>query len=92
MVMGLKPSEFWDMTPAEYIEYANSYKRTQEERVKELLWTTWNTAALIRTQRMPQYKDWMKFSEQKKQQTPDEMIAQARMLNALFGGEEIVDG
>ena len=80
------------MTPAEYIEYANSYKRIQEERTKELLWTTWNTAALIRTQRMPQYKDWMKFSEQKKQQTPDEMIAQARMLNALFGGEEIVDG
>jgi chloramphenicol 3-O-phosphotransferase len=92
MVMGLKPWEFWKMTPSEYIEYGKAYARRQKEHIDELLWVTWHTAALIRSKQMPDYKDWAKVGEQKKHQTTDEMIAQARMLNALFGGEEIIDG
>lgn len=66
------------------------FTRQQEEKTKELLWVTWNTAALIRVETMPEYKAWMEIKQEKpKEQTTEQMIAMARMLNAAFGGEVV---
>lgn len=67
------------------------FTRQQEEKTKELLWVTWNTAALIRVEKMPDYDEWMNISKEKpkKQQTDEDMLNMARMLNAAFGGEVV---
>lgn len=78
------------MTQAELMALMEHFTKQQEEKTKELLWVTWNTAALIRVETMPEYEAWMKITkENPKEQTDEQMMAMARMLNAAFGGEVV---
>lgn len=89
VTMGIKPSEFWDMTHAEMNIIFKVYKAQMEEKAKEIKWLVWTTAALIRCEEMPDLDDWLEAKE-KKEQTPDEMVTMARLLNAMYGGDEVV--
>ena len=88
----MKPFEFWELTPAEFIMIIKAHNKRQEEHTKELLWTTWNTAALIRTDIMPEYNNWMNINKgkpKKQKQTNEDMLNMAKMLNSAFGGEVV---
>lgn len=80
------------MTPAELYIRIKIYEDQQQEKTKELLWKTWNTAALIRCDKMPELDEWMGIVDKDvkpKQQTTEQMISMAKLLNAAFGGEVV---
>lgn len=89
----LKPAEFWKLTPAEFYEMAEGYYKRQIKRSNELITLAWNTAAMVRTPEFPELEDILaKDLEPVKKQTDEEMMAIARLLNAAFGGVEVVEG
>lgn len=49
----------------------------------------WNTAALVRTEEMPELKNILISDVVKETQTDDEMLSIVKMLNTAFGGEVV---
>ena len=85
----LKPSEFWQLTPAEFYYMLDGYKRNQKRHINEVLIGAWHTAALSRMEKMPSLNSLLYDDEPKHEQTEDEMYAMCKMLNAAFGGVEV---
>ena len=89
--LGLQPSEFWALTYAEFVAMAEGYVRAQRRRTNELVYLAWHVAALSRQPKLPELQSLMQAEDdhRKKDQTPDEMLAMVRMLNAAMGGVEV---
>lgn len=83
----MKPSEFWELTPAEFAGMVKGYNRRQKNRLDELLYHAWHGAALSRVNKLPSLKSLMQTEN--KAQSVDDMLAMVKMLNAAFGGEEV---
>jgi len=89
----MKPDDFWELAYSEFMVILEEYnKETIRERNK-LVFTAWHVAMFERQKRLPALDSvLMKETEthEHKKQTPDEMMAVCKMLNAAFGGEEII--
>ena len=53
MELGLKPDEFWNMTPKELALYAAAQARRVQNEIRRGLATAWNIAALVRAATLP---------------------------------------
>lgn len=53
MELGLKPDEFWNMTPAESALYAAAQARRVQNELRRTMTLAWNIAALVRTANLP---------------------------------------
>ncbi len=53
MELGLKPDEFWNMTPKELALYAAAQARRVQNEIRRNLATAWNIAALVRAATLP---------------------------------------
>lgn len=87
MRLGMMPDEFWKLTPAELLAIAEGYAENRQDRIHELIYLAWHTEAFARTKQLPSLKSLIQKNEHHKEQTDDEMLAMARILNAAFGGE-----
>jgi hypothetical protein len=88
--LGLKPSEFWDMTIAEFMEMADGYKWRRELQVNDLHYHAWLNAALTMwVKELPKFEDLTGKPVEKQEQTDDQMLANVKLLNAAFGGKVI---
>jgi len=97
--IGITVSEFWEMTPYELNVYAKAYFEKQKNEFKEKITLAyWNAKWTI--QWLGKKKDHPKPLEEilkeidknnsgkeKKIMTPEQMLVQVKVLNALFGGE-----
>ncbi len=101
-MIGIAVSEFWEMTPAELNIYAETYAEKQKEEFKEkVALAYWNALWTIqwlgkKTQHpKPLDKILNSFDKQKEQKqdkkgmSPEQMLAQVKLLNKLFGGKVI---
>lgn len=85
------------MTYTELIAMSDGYARRQKGRYNELIYAAWHTAALTAAamsgKKLPSLDSLLHKNENqnkpRKQQTDEEMMAMARLLNAAFGGEVI---
>lgn len=84
--LGLSNNDFWSMTPAELLIKAEGYKRKQKEKYNDLIYLAWHTEAFARTEKLPSLDSLMR---EKHEQTDEEMMAMAKVLNAAFGGEVV---
>jgi hypothetical protein len=91
--MGLKPSEFWALTYAEFCAMTKGYVEEKRERGNDLMTSAWFTAYFTRKNPMPPLKDFIQSdkaeSKPNKPQTPEQMLAMARILNAAYGGDVV---
>lgn len=70
---------------------AEGYNKRNLKRKNEFIELAWNTAYLSRVKEMPELKSILiKDFKPARQQTDEEMMAMARLLNAAFGGVEVV--
>jgi hypothetical protein len=53
MELGLKPDEFWNMTPKELAMYAGAQARRVQTEIRRSLATAWNIASLVRAAQLP---------------------------------------
>lgn len=76
---GIRPAEFWDMTPAELIICAEEFVAAQIGSFKEAVTVAYMNAAWQRSKKMPRLESVLKKidgttrKEKKKAQTPEEM-------------------
>jgi hypothetical protein len=68
---------------------AEGYNKRHIMRSNELITLAWNTAALVRTEEMPELESILISDVVKETQTDDEMLSIVKMLNAAFGGEVV---
>lgn len=60
-------------------------RREAEARAEAIRAQAWMTAALSKTQRLPDFRQFVK-GEAPRRQTPDEMLAIARGMTAYYAG------
>ena len=53
------------------------------------MYTAWHTAVLSRMKDIPPLRKLLQDEDEKHEQTDDEMMHMAKMLNAAFGGEVV---
>lgn len=94
-MIGIAISEFWEMTPAELNIYAEAYAEKQKNDFKEkmsleyynALWTIqWLGKKSQHPKPLQEILDSID-KPKKKAMTDEQMLAQVKALNAMFGGE-----
>lgn len=85
----MKHEEFYDLTPAEFEEVFKGYQDRRKRDLEDLVYQAWHVAKLSRLKDIPNLEDLFNRKPEKKPQTDEEMLAKARILNALFGGKEV---
>jgi len=82
----LKPSEFWELTFAEFSEMCEGYKWRREQQLNDLISHAWHTARLTMwTKEFPKLETLL-IRRNSKPQTAEDMLAVVKILNAAFGG------
>ena len=98
--IGIPLSEFYKMTPKEFYVYVDGFNRRKEIEVedykikfgleqKALIHQAYLISRWVWTKNLPIEKilNELGTSEDKKEMTDEQMLAQVKVLNALFGGE-----
>ncbi len=99
-IAGVSPLDSWDWTWGEGIEVVNAYTLRQNRHAETRAVALYNAAAFLLSSLGASFagKDIQTFAEAfpgfdgvtqgKKDMSDDEMYAQVRHLNRMFGGEE----
>ena len=74
------------MTPHELNLHIQAYAERMKAESEERLILAYLTAYWQRVKRMPSLKSILQKTEQKKTQTPEQMLAQIKAINAAMGG------
>ena len=83
---GIKPLEFWDMTPAELTIVVGAYSDNKTHMLKQDITVAYMNAAWQRAKKMPKLDtviikiDHTSKSKKKKAQTPAEMMAVFKVM------------
>lgn len=83
---GIRPADFWKMTPAELIICIEGYVSTHTESLKEAITVAYMNASWQRSKKMPRLEtvlnkiDGTTRKKTKKAQTPEEMLAVAKAV------------
>lgn len=82
------------MTYVEFVEMVKGYNIRKKNERNSYLFISWHTALFNRQKELPEYESLLidPYEKEEKPQTADQMANIARMLNAAFGGTEVMDG
>jgi len=78
--------EFWEITPAELNIKAMAYGKRREEKQEESIYQAYLISRWVWAKKIDIEKI-LKPKKQNKKMTTDQMLKQAQILNAVFGGE-----
>jgi hypothetical protein len=91
--LGLLPSQFWDMTYAEFILCLEGCRKREIKKTNDSIANAWHTAYLLRVDQFPDLKDILlnedNIKQEKHIQTDEEMMMKCRFLNAALGGDVV---
>lgn len=90
--LGVSLRDWEYMTPRELLWLADEFRARSDDEAKISRSKLYTLAALVRAmiwaKRPPKYERVFPEDRKHKEMTDDELYAQARALNALFGGKE----
>lgn len=86
--VGVSITEFWELTPFELSMVAKGYARRQEQRQKENTYQAYLISRWVWAKKVD-IKKYLGETKSKKRMTDEEMLAQAKALNAILGGEVV---
>ena len=88
--LGIKPDEFWDMIPSEFVDFYISRVDFIQKEHRRMDWRFGMLASVIVNTTPRKNKKTFKpedfMPKEKKQQTTDEMLATVKMLQKMYGG------
>lgn len=84
--VGIPITEFWELTPFELSIAANGYRKRKELESKESIYQAYLISRWVWQKRIDIEKI-LNGEKKKKIMTEDEMLAQVKALNTIFGGE-----
>ena len=92
-VIGIKPFEFWQLTPAEMIACGEAHEINTSNQFKTAMISAWFNAYWLRGGDMPSFETLMDTLDGKIQQvkemTDEEIFETIKVLNKALGGEVI---
>lgn len=90
--LGVSLHDWEYMTPRELLWMVDEWQERNRDEVKISRSKLYTLAALVRamiwSKHPPKYERVFPEDREKKEMTDDELYAQAKVLNALFGGKE----
>lgn len=87
-MVGVKPIEFYEMTPREIENYVNGQLRRIELDHEMSVTNAWLSAGLERQKRLPKLEELLK-KKTKQSQTDRQMLAIVKALNSALGGDVV---
>lgn len=85
----MQPVEFWRLTWAEFYYMVQGYQRKRKQDMNDRTSDVWLGEALARQKVLPKLESLLSSDTKKKEQSPEEMMAMAKFLNSVFGGEVV---
>lgn len=86
--IGVPITEFWEITPFELNVAAKGYARRQEQKQKQSIYQAYLISRWVWAKKID-IKKYLGENKPKRRMTDEEMLAQVRALNAIFGGEVV---
>ncbi len=83
--MGLKPWEFWKLTPREFVVLAEAYLKS-EEKIDRRFALIACMIHNVNSKKKLKLDDFV--PKKKEKQTSEQMLRVVEMMNAAFGGED----
>lgn len=83
--------EFWKLTPFEFSLCVDSYCKRKKFEQDERITAAYMGAYFERVKKMPNLQELLDKEQQevkKKEQTPTDMLAEVKRINAALGGTE----
>jgi hypothetical protein len=89
--LGLEPAAVWPLTLRELYAVARGVRQRERLADRRALGLAWHTAALTRAKTMPSLERLIQkaLREPATPQTPQHMLAQARLITAALGGHDL---
>lgn len=88
--MGLKPAEFWQLTPREYERYVEGRERAEIAGWQRSAWEAWHAAMFARAKRLSPWvlRRLIRRLENKPVEplTPEQFYAKLRLWHLALGG------
>lgn len=84
--IGMSISEFWEITPYELSIVAKGYTTRQEVEGKERIYQAYLISRFV-WQKKIDIEKILEVKKEKTVMTDEQMLANVKILNALFGGE-----
>ena len=81
-------TEFWEITPHELNIRAKGYAKRQEQQQKLTIYQAYLFSRWVWAKKID-IKKYLGENKPKRRMTDEEMLAQVRALNAIFGGEVV---
>jgi len=85
--IGIRPSEFWDMTPREIFFTGEIFYEDKQSAIERDLSIAYIAARLVMASKPPKLEALLEATRPKKDQTVDEMLEVVKNLNTMYGGE-----
>lgn len=86
-IAGIRPAEFWEMTPFEINAVVDAYIEKEKQHMEIVKSQSWLTAALSRTEKMPSYSEFIGKTKKTEPQSAEQMLATVKMIHAALGGD-----
>jgi hypothetical protein len=88
---GLKPGEFWQLTPYETRIWIDGQSKAERRRYRLALWSAWHVEAFRRRRRLPRLALYLRRLDPQpiRPQSPEQVLKTLERLNARFGGRDI---
>ena len=91
-LIGLSPIEFWGLTPYELFLLIEAHKQKTEQEAEEKITLAyinafWTAQFAVGKKKPPRLEEIIKKKAKPKKMSPEEMLAQVKALNAMFGGK-----
>lgn len=81
--IGLKPSEFWELTPAELFAFSAGYSQREKEFYRRTIYGAYLTARLGRVKDFPELSDLLAPIDSDHQQMPTHEQSAEEMLEII---------
>jgi len=81
--IGLKPNEFWEITPAELYAFSTGYSQREKELYRRTIYGAYLSARLSRVKDFPDLSDLLVPLERDHQQAPKHEQSAEEMLEII---------
>lgn len=89
--IGMSISEFWEVTPFELSLMVKGFNTRQQATHKENIFQAYLISRWVWAKKIDIEKI-LEIKKEKKVMSSEQMLAQVKQLNALFGGSEVENG
>lgn len=79
--IGLKPQEYWELTPKEFKIMLDDYQERQKEKTANMLYQSWHSAAFQRCKKLPKLENIIEKLFRKMKKAKEKTYSREEMID-----------